>query len=78
MKNEIAAAKIKTRQREREQSLDSARSGIDGVSKGSIIIMGAVSAVIGLWAIACFVGAALSSNSPLAMFGGWFRAIMGM
>ncbi|MDH5523713.1 MAG: hypothetical protein OEY01_06930 [Desulfobulbaceae bacterium] len=54
-------------------------TGIDSLSKGVVISMGVVSAIIGLWAVACLVGAMLSSNStPLAMVSNWVHAITGM
>lgn len=51
--------------------------GVDTLSKTSLIAMGVVSAVIGLWAIACFLGALVSSNGPLEMVQGWFAAFTG-
>ncbi|MBU0730176.1 MAG: hypothetical protein KKE17_12065 [Proteobacteria bacterium] len=78
MNTENTAAKTITRQGVNTKTTDSAKSGIDAVSKGSIILMGAVSAIIGLWAVACFVGAMMSSSSPTGVFGGWFSSIIGM
>lgn len=51
--------------------------GLDSVSKTSIGVMGGISALIGLWAAACFVGA-LISDGPLGLIKGWFAAITGM
>lgn len=54
-----------------------AQTGLDSVSKGSVAAMAGVSALIGLWAAACFVGAMVSSG-PLSLVKGWFSAITGM
>ena len=53
------------------------QTGIDSVSKGSIAAMGGVSALVGLWAVACFVGA-MASSGPLSLAKGFFSAITGM
>jgi hypothetical protein len=52
--------------------------GLDSVSKGSIAAMGGVSALIGLWAVACFVGATINSGGPASLAYNWFSAITGM
>lgn len=52
--------------------------GIDSLSKGSLAVMGGISALIGIWAAACFVGALITGGGPLAMATGWFSAITGM
>ena len=77
MKPESSA--VKTREEQREQALETSASGVDTVSKGVIVTMGVVSALVGIWAVACFVGAmVMTESSPLAMIGSWFRAISGM
>ncbi|MBU0730301.1 MAG: hypothetical protein KKE17_03000 [Proteobacteria bacterium] len=53
------------------------QAGIDIISKGAIAVMGGTSALIGLWAVACFATAVLS-NGPLAMTKAWFTAVAGM
>lgn len=52
-------------------------TGVDSLSKGSLISMGFVSAVIGIWAVACLVAAVVSSNGPLSLMQGWFSAFTG-
>ncbi len=45
--------------------------------KMTITIMGGASALIGLWAVACFVGAVIS-NGPAGVIKGFFTAATGM
>lgn len=54
------------------------QTGLDSISKGSIAVMGGTSALIGLWSVACFVGAMISGSGPLGLAGSWFSAITGM
>ena len=61
----------------RVDSQTKAKSGIDTLTKTSLISMGVVSAVIGLWAVACFMGALISSHGPLEIIQGWFAAFTG-
>jgi hypothetical protein len=51
-------------------------SGIDTLSRVSLISMGVASGLIGLWAAACVVGAVVS-NGPAAMVRGFFSALVG-
>jgi len=51
-------------------------SGIDTLSRASLISMGAVSGLIGLWAVACMVGAVLS-NGIGGVVSGFFSAVIG-
>lgn len=73
MKN-TALTKTKQRTRSAEQS----RSGVDTVTKGSIAVMGGVSALVGLWAVACFAGAIFESGGLVEMVKNFFRAIWGL
>lgn len=70
--NDTALTKTRTR------VSDHAEANLDSISKGSIAVMGGVSALIGLWAVACFVGAMITNGGPLALVGSWFQAISGM
>ncbi|MCB2184520.1 MAG: hypothetical protein KQH63_21060 [Desulfobulbaceae bacterium] len=65
--------KKKQRVRTGEQSL----AGLDSFAKGSISVMGGVSALIGIWAASCFI-AALFSSGPMELAYGWFKAVTGM
>lgn len=40
--------------------------------------MGGVSALIALWAAACFVGGLISAGGPVGLAFGWFKAITGL
>ncbi|MBU0483217.1 MAG: hypothetical protein KKB30_01720 [Proteobacteria bacterium] len=53
------------------------QTGLDTVSKGSVVVMGLVSATIGLWATACFIGAMITGGGPLQLAQSWFSAITG-
>ena len=51
-------------------------SGVETVSKVSIGVMGFVSLLVGVWAVACLVGA-LVSTGPAGVIAGFFSAILG-
>ncbi|MBU0479966.1 MAG: hypothetical protein KKG47_02570 [Proteobacteria bacterium] len=55
----------------------SARSGVDSVSRGSMITMGVVSSLVGIWAVACLVSA-MVDGGPIELLKGWFSAVLGM
>ena len=57
---------------------DNIQSGLDTVTKGSIITMGVFSSLVGLWAVACFIGAMMTGGGPLELAQKWFSAITGM
>ena len=69
---------VLTKQRQRVQVGEQSQAGLDVFSTGSIAVMAGVSALVGIWAAACFVGALISSGGPLAMAYGWFRAVSGL
>ena len=48
------------------------------ISKVTVVALTAVSAAIGIWGLACFVGGMVSSGGPLAFIGSWFSAVSGM
>ena len=48
------------------------------VSKGTIAAMSAVPGLIGIWAVACFVGGLINAGGPLGLAKSWFQAITGM
>ena len=50
-------------------------SAVGTVSKLSIGVMGAASLLVGLWAIACLVGATITGGGPVALISGWLSAI---
>ncbi|OGR00659.1 MAG: hypothetical protein A2511_05300 [Deltaproteobacteria bacterium RIFOXYD12_FULL_50_9] len=49
--------------------------GIDTVTKASITIMGATSALIGLWAVGCMISAMISVG-PISLVKAWFTALV--
>ncbi|NTV13025.1 MAG: hypothetical protein HGA96_03690 [Desulfobulbaceae bacterium] len=51
-------------------------NGIDTLSRASLISMGAVSGLIGLWAVACMVGAVMS-NGLGGVVSGFIAALVG-
>lgn len=71
MKN-TTLAKIKTR------SAEGSQSGVDTLTKGSIAVMGGVSALVGLWAVACFAGAIFESGGLIELVKNFFKAIWGL
>jgi len=48
------------------------------ISKTAVYTVGIVSALIGIWGLACFVGGLVASGGPLAFIGNWFKAVGGM
>ena len=73
MKN---TALVNTKQKARSDA--SSQAGVDAVTKGSIAVMGGVSALVGLWAVACFAGAFIESGGPLEFVKSFFKAIWGL
>ena len=54
-------------------------AGVNGeASRGAIVLMSAVPSLIGLWGVACFVGAMAANGGPIGMAANWFRAVGGM
>lgn len=60
------------------KSSENSKVAVDSVSRGSIITMGAASALVGLWAAACLVSAMLGTGSPIELIRSWFSAISGI
>ena len=67
-----------TKQKSSVRQGQKADAGVDALTKTSISVMAGVSALIGLWAVACFVGGMISSGGPLGFISDWFSAITGM
>jgi hypothetical protein len=67
-----------TKQKSSVKQSQKADVGVDALTKTSISVMAGVSALIGLWAVACFVGGMISSGGPLSFIADWFRSITGM
>ena len=73
MKNTVLA---NTKQRTR--SAEASQGGVDTLTKGSIAVMGGVSALVGLWAVACFAGAIFESGGLIELVKNFFKAIWGL
>ena len=56
---------------------ESSNAAVDSVSRATITAMGAVSGLIGLWAVACIVSALVSSG-PVGVVNGFISAVTGM
>ncbi|MCF6187116.1 MAG: hypothetical protein L3J49_06520 [Desulfobulbaceae bacterium] len=48
------------------------------ISRGAIISINMVGAVIGLWAFASLVGGMVAAGGPVALVKAWFSAVTGM
>ena len=66
-------ANIKTR----SQAIDNSRDAVDSLSRASLVAMGGVSGLVGIWAVACLVSA-MFDNGPLGLIKGLFSAVAGM
>lgn len=47
------------------------------ISNGALAAFGTISALTGLWAVACFVGALLATGGPIALAQAWISAVTG-
>jgi hypothetical protein len=70
--------KALSKTRQQVQTEESSRTSLETISKGTIAAMTGVSVIVGLWAVASFVGAMITSGGPLALATGWFQAVTGM
>ena len=61
----------------RTHAKDSSRDSVDTLSRASLIAMGGISGLVGLWAVACFASALLQ-NGPVEMVKGFVTAMMGV
>lgn len=64
----------KTRNRTRTAAHNASDSRI---STGAVATFGTLSTLVGLWAVACFVGAMISTGGPIALAGAWISAVAG-
>jgi len=53
-------------------------SATSEVSKAGVYTIAIVSAMVGLWGFACFVGGMVTSGGPLSFVGNWFKAVAGL
>ncbi|MBU4119829.1 MAG: hypothetical protein KJ555_13840 [Proteobacteria bacterium] len=47
------------------------------ISTGALTAFGTISSLIGLWSVACFVGAMLATGGPLSLAKAWITAVTG-
>lgn len=66
------------RTKTREHTESTSQSRLDNASQVGIGIMGGISALIGLWAVACLVSAMIGSGGLLNLTRSWFQAVTGM
>jgi hypothetical protein len=67
-----------TKKRQGVRQAEQTGAGLDAFAKGSISVMGGISALIALWAAACFIGGMLSAGGPVQLAYGWFQAVTGL
>ena len=67
-----------TKKRQRVRTGAQTQTGLDTFAKAGISVMGGVSALIALWAAACFIGGLISAGGPVGLAFGWFKAITGL
>jgi hypothetical protein len=75
MKN---AANTATRSRTGAEVRERTHAGLDDMTRVSIKLMGAVSGVIGIWAVAALLVAMMHAGGPLALAKSWFGAVTGV
>jgi len=69
---------ILTKNNENIRGGEHAQAGIDTLTHGSTIVMGGVSALIGIWAVSCFIGGLISAGGPAQLAYSWFMAANGL
>ncbi len=47
------------------------------ISTGALATFGTISTLMGPWAVACFIGALLSTGGPIALARTWISAVTG-
>lgn len=47
------------------------------ISAGALVAVGTLSTLVGLWAVACFVGALLVTGGPITLARAWISAVTG-
>lgn len=47
------------------------------ISAGSLAVFGTISTMVGLWSVACFVGALLATGGPISLARAWISAVTG-
>lgn len=65
-----------TKSRSRTGSVAQVTAGTQ-ISTGALAAFGTISTLVGMWAVACFVGAMITTGGPLALAGAWISAVIG-
>jgi len=66
---------------EKTKTKSTTKTSVDAraeVSRGTMIAITAVGAVVGLWALASLVGGMISAGGPVALVKAWVSAVVGM
>lgn len=72
---------MNTTTKETAKSRTNTKTSVDTraeISRGAIISINTVGAVIGLWALASLVGGMVAAGGPVALVKAWFSAVTGM
>ena len=72
---ETVLSKQKTKTTVQENTGTTVSTEVDKVIIGSIA---AFAGLVGLWSLACLGSAMFQAGGPLALVGGWFKAVSGM
>lgn len=67
--NAINKTRTQVKVNDKDQALET-------TSKVTVALFGGVAALVGLWAVACFAGAAVTAG-PLGLLKGYFSAVTG-
>ncbi len=79
MRTRQLSSTVKTRTKEHLNSGSEAIESLDEVSKTTLSVMTGISGMIGIWAVACLIGAAANlGNGPLQLAQSWFSAVTGL
>jgi hypothetical protein len=68
------ATLVKTKNRTKSVAQEATTTKI---STGAVAVFGTISTLVGLWAVACFVGALVVTGGPLALTQAWISAVTG-
>lgn len=77
MKNTSLKTKVQLKTKGQSRVGENANVKVE-LSKGTMIAIGTVPALVGIWAAACFIGGTVASGGPISFVKSWFMAIVGM
>lgn len=67
-----------TKKQENMRSAEQVQAGLDTLTQGGTLVMGGISALIGIWAVSCFIGGLVSAGGPVKLAFSWFMAANGL